>query len=93
MNRDEALAILERELERYRRLPYAELLALTDEGLYHEVAGASGVTYRVSIEAFWDDEPGGDLRVSGAVDDGGWRAFAPLVSDFIVSPDGSFVGE
>jgi hypothetical protein len=29
----------------------------------------------------------------GAIDDGGWRSFAPLADDFIVAPDGSFVGE
>jgi hypothetical protein len=27
------------------------------------------------------------------VDDGGFRAFVPLTADFIVGPDGSFVGE
>jgi hypothetical protein len=41
----------------------------------------------------WDDRTGGDLRVIGSIDDGGWRAFRPLSSDFIVRPDGTFVGE
>ena len=28
-----------------------------------------------------------------SIDDRGWRAFVPLTSDFIVRPDGTFVGE
>jgi hypothetical protein len=28
-----------------------------------------------------------------AIDDGRWRAFSPLSVDFIMAPDGSFVGE
>jgi hypothetical protein len=31
--------------------------------------------------------------VLGSIDDGGWRAFAPLTRSFIKSPDGTFVGE
>ena len=34
-----------------------------------------------------------NLQVMVSVDDGGWRAFAPLSVDFIRGPDGSFVGE
>ena len=30
---------------------------------------------------------------TSAIDDGGLRAFAPLSDDFIMAPDGSFVGE
>jgi hypothetical protein len=29
----------------------------------------------------------------GSVDDGSWRAFAPLSRSFIKSPDGAFDGE
>jgi hypothetical protein len=57
------------------------------------VKGKSGIEYQVEIVAFWDDKPHGDLRVSGGVDDGGWRALHPLSDDFIMAPDGSFVGE
>jgi hypothetical protein len=93
MNKAEALAILETGLESYRELPHAELLRLRDESVGLEVEGDGGTTYQVKFYAFWDGEPGGDLRVCGAIDDGGWRAFSPLTSDFIISPDGSFVGE
>jgi hypothetical protein len=31
--------------------------------------------------------------VLASIDDGGWSAFIPLTDDFIIAPDGSFVGE
>ena len=93
MDKGEALAALEMHLETYRKLPYAELLTLLNEVEDIEVLGPSGTTYYVEIDAVWDGEPGGDLRIIGKVDDGGWRTFAPLSSSFIISPDGSFVGE
>jgi hypothetical protein len=31
--------------------------------------------------------------VFALIDDGGWRSFKPMGEDFIVAPDGSFVGE
>jgi hypothetical protein len=42
----------------------------------------------------WDDpREHRNLRVMVSVDDGGWRSFAPLSDDFIVAPDGTFIGE
>ena len=93
MDKGEAMAILERQLERYRGLRYGELLRLMDESQYLEVTGRGGTHYQIKIYAYWDDERLAHLRVVGTIDDGGWRAFAPLSSDFIVAPDGSFVGE
>jgi hypothetical protein len=58
-----------------------------------EVRGKSGAVYQVQTQAVWDGGADGDLRIMVAVDDGGWRAFLPLSEDFIVAPDGSFVGE
>ena len=57
------------------------------------MASPGGVTYQIEIEAFWDSEPGGDIRVLGSIDDGGWRAFAPLCDDFILTPAGQLIGE
>lgn len=42
------------------------------------------------VQAFWDDEPDGAIRVMASIDDGGWRAFVPLTEDFILAPDGTF---
>jgi hypothetical protein len=48
--------------------------------------GASGAAYQVEIEALWDSNRGGDIRLMAAIDDGGWRAFAPLTDSLIVPP-------
>jgi len=58
-----------------------------------EVTAASGAVYQVESYALWDGAKERDLRVIVAVDDGGWRAFAPLSEEFIIAPDGSYVDE
>jgi hypothetical protein len=94
MDRAEAFSVAEAELKELRRTTYSQLVErLLDKQESVERVGASGARYAVEIQAFWDDKPNGNLRVSTAVDDGGWRAFVPLVVDFIRAPDGSFVGE
>jgi hypothetical protein len=47
----------------------------------------------VTVQAFWDNRPNGNVRILGCADDGGLRAFVPLSDSFIVAPDGTFVGE
>ena len=53
------------------------------------VRGTDGRDYQIEIEAEWDDQPGGAVRVVGAIDDGSFRTFLPLSAEFIVAPDGS----
>ena len=94
MDKAEAQRIARDRLGELRKLSYEELRKrFLDQPDTIEVRGSSGTTYQVETEALWDADEGGDLRVSVAVDDGGWRAFVPLTDDFIVSPDGSFVDE
>jgi len=50
-----------------------------------EVRGASGTAYQIEIQFFWDDKPGGTIRVAGSIDDGGIRAFVPLTDSFLVT--------
>lgn len=38
-------------------------------------------------------QPGGAVRVLGSIDDGGLRSFWRISQDFILAPDGKFVGE
>jgi hypothetical protein len=92
MNESEAKLILMRELSRYRKLSYTELLALLGSIETCERASPSGITYQVELEVFFVDAKQ-NVYVMGCIDDGGWRAFKPLCGDFIVAPDGSFVGE
>ena len=93
MNKVEALALLEAHLQAWRKRPYAELAAAIGNQACTELAGASGAKYQVEVEAFWDARRGGNIHVLGSIDDGGIRAFMPLTSDFILAPDGHFVGE
>jgi hypothetical protein len=93
MDHEEARSILRTELDKYRGATHSELQRLLTEQDVKEVAGGSGKIYQIEIEAEWDDRTGGNIRVLGHVDDGGIRALAPLSDDFIVAPDGSFVGE
>lgn len=93
MDKTEALQLLEQTLTGYRDRTYAELQELIAEPEVREVVGPSGAKYQIEVQSFWDDGRGGNLRVLGAIDDGGWRAFSPLCSDFIMAPDGSFIGE
>ena len=92
MDKAEAKLLLSDELSR-RELPYAELFSLIDHSETVERTAPSGVNYQVETQVFVDDMSLQTLRVMGSIDDGGWRAFSPLSDSFILSPDGSFVGE
>ena len=94
MNKEEALAVVRQKLASYRLEEYHELLRLLSNCEERESVGPSGARYQIQIEALWDDQPNGDLRVLGLIDDGSLRKLVcPLSDDFIMRPDGSFVGE
>jgi hypothetical protein len=92
MDHAEAKALLHDCLQSYRPRSYDDLVLLLGEPRTTVVRGASGTEYQLEIEVFWDHRPGGAVRVLGAVDDGGLRAFKPLLEDFILAPDGNEVG-
>jgi len=93
MNAQEARAILHEVLNRYRLHTYAELVTLVGHQETFEVSGDSGAIYQIEIQAVWEDKTRHAIRVLGAIDDGGVRAFMPLSDDFIITTDGEFVGE
>jgi len=94
MNKHEAQTLLAAKLAEYRDRSYAELTKkVGGQEDYYEMTGPSGAEYQTEILFFWDDKAGGNLRVAGSIDDGGWRAYLPLTDSFIVASDGSFVGE
>ncbi|MDT5123071.1 MAG: hypothetical protein QOC96_2553 [Acidobacteriota bacterium] len=96
MNMDEAEAqlVLAQELSHYRNYSYTKLLSLIDDSKTFERTSPSGIKYQIEIQVFFDDiKAKRDLRVLGAIDGGGISAFSPLCDDFIMAPDGSFVGE
>ena len=94
MNSDEALDELQRYLAPYRIRNYSDLADLIDSAPETvQVVGTSGAKYQIEVSAMWDDEPNGVLRIRGTIDDGGLRALVPLVSDFLIAPNGAIVGE
>lgn len=84
MEHQEALYLLNTKLDEYRRFSYTELASKIGDEEVVEVTGPSGTAYQIEIQIVWDGKPNGDVRVLGAIDDGGWRAFLPMTSDLIV---------
>ena len=95
MDKAEAKKILSEQIKKLRRRTYSELCSYVDSKNIEtpELLGESGTKYQLEIQAVWDDKPNENLRILVSIDDGGWRAFSPMTEDFIISPDGSFVGE
>jgi hypothetical protein len=94
MNTNEATRLIDEILSGYREKPYCELNQMIDGSpITGEIQTPSGGRYQYEIEVFWDSSPNGNIRVMGAIDDGGVRAYCPLCSSFIKAPDNSFVGE
>ena len=94
MNKKEASQVGLRYLEQFRDMPYAALIPLMSrQPETVEVRGPSGTLYQIELDVFWDDRPNEVIRVQAAIDDGGLRAFVPLVEEFLRAPDGSFMGE
>jgi hypothetical protein len=91
MNKDEAKAILSDQLKSFTTRSYSELAAFIDTPVDVEIAGPSGTKYGIEINVFFDSKPGGDLRIIGSIDDGGWRAVVPLSDSLIMKPDGNLV--
>ncbi len=69
MSKTEAKAILDAELDSFRTMPYAELVALIGRVHTPERVGVSGETYQVEIEAFWENSAKKRVRVVGSCDE------------------------
>jgi hypothetical protein len=94
VNKPEARELAAKTIVSLRAETYEALVnRYLDKEELIEVVGASGTRYSIEVQAYWDSGDPGNLRVMVAIDDGGWRAFNPLTHDFIMAPDGSFVGD
>ena len=91
MNKGEALAVLDQHLALFVRRSYAELAAIIDQPQSAHASGPSGAAYQIEFNVFYDSGTSGDLRIIGSIDDGGWRAFAPLSKSEIMKPTGELV--
>ena len=94
MDREEARNLLAKKLCEYRQLSYAELVSKMGNDEYFEIQGPTNTEYQIEVQFLWDDNESGNLRVLAGIDDGSLRgAFRPVCEDFIMSPDGHFIGE
>ncbi len=94
MDKQEAIKLLENELELFRPISHQDLQKnIEKEPVTREVTSKDGKKYHIEIITHWDDKPDGDIRVHGCIDDGGLRAYFPLSSDFIKSPANEFIDE
>jgi len=94
MYEHEAKGLLDAEIGRRRGLRYDQLLDLLQVQAF-QILGASGTVYNIELQAFWDSPRSKtNIRVMASVDDGRWPHFVkPLTADFIMAPNGTFVGE
>jgi hypothetical protein len=76
-----------------RKLSYEECRGMIGTVSKRELRGRDGKEYQLGIEAFWDAGKNGNIRVLVTVSGGGFSDFKPWCRDFIIAPDGSFVGE
>jgi hypothetical protein len=92
MDYQEARQLLETQVEEWRHRSYAELSQEVGRWRRFETTGASGEHYEGHIQVLWQGGAHGPVKVIGSIDDGGWRTFVPLMTDFTVAPDGTVVG-
>ncbi|HEY3862793.1 MAG TPA: hypothetical protein VGO59_12990 [Verrucomicrobiae bacterium] len=86
MDKSEAQNVLGEQLTRFGK--YADVVPLVETGHVEnfETCGASGKTYQVEVQFFWDDKRKRNVRVFGSIDDGGIRAFVPLTQTLLIFP-------
>jgi hypothetical protein len=90
MDRGEAAELLRHEMTVYAGQPRAELARLIGQTYAYAVQGPRNLSYQVEVDAYWDAEAGGTIRVIGSIDDGGFRSsFTPLTDGFLMSADGT----
>ncbi len=107
-NKDEMVAILSGHLSKFRTWSYAQLVERVErDRREHEclesIEGTTsdGTAYSIELSAFWDDQPGGGVRVCAHLSAEPQKplwSFLPIntpdASDgFLMSPNGRFVGE
>ncbi|MFC0531736.1 hypothetical protein [Phytohabitans kaempferiae] len=89
LNRALAARLAEERLAEWRGLDYARWRLMLDDNETREVIAEDGKRYSVVSSGL--DDGDGRIRMSVAVDDGGWSAFSPLTQAEIMRPDGSLL--
>jgi hypothetical protein len=108
MSKDEMHAILSEHLVRFRAWSYAQLAERVERdrkagGCLDHIEGtaADGTQFQIESNAFWDDKPHGDVRVSASFSADPQKPLlgfipiyrADMTESFIMRPDGQFVDE
>ncbi len=104
MTEDEMRAALTRELNLYRTWTYENLIDKVSGAHFGHIEAKhqDGTCYQISFDAFWDDKPSENVRICGSLwaepqkcrQILGLSIYSPHVAnDFIMAPDGKFVGE
>ncbi|GAA4821522.1 hypothetical protein ACFQ0K_15920 [Nocardioides caeni] len=94
MDRREARRVLGQRVEELRQLSFEALRdTWLDSPDCEKVQAPDGKGYQIEIEAVWDSEADGHLRMLCSIDDGGLSALMPMSDGFIKASDESFVGE
>lgn len=93
MDKVEAKEIAERDLEFYRALSYTEFAAKIGEQENFERITEQGEPYRIEFDFMFDDDEQKTVRVMGIVSYNGWTDLFPVSNDFIIAPNGEFIGE
>jgi hypothetical protein len=92
-NPEEAKAVLRAFMEPLRKRPHSELVKLVNNDQVDRTGAPTGAAYTIQIHAYWSDQPGGNVSVSGTINDYGWRACQRIYEIFEISPDGRIVGD
>jgi hypothetical protein len=86
MDKKEAQQLLDEFVAALRsRLTYQDWQKLIGESEVVETQVPSGVAYQIEWSAFWDAQPGGDIRVLVSIDDGSFvRSLIPLSTSLLI---------
>ena len=93
MDKRKAEQLAETELESYRSLQYETIAAKLGTQECFERETEDGNKYSVEVDFFYDDAEERNIRVTAMISNSFWTSISPFSSDFIVAPDGSFIGE
>ena len=86
MNRSVAYSMLTVELDKYRKLAHAELVALVNDETSWTRRGSDGLDYTITVWVRWHDPDADDIAVSGAVAPADWASpHDRLDESFVVS--------
>nr|VFJ93555.1 MAG: hypothetical protein BECKLFY1418B_GA0070995_104719 [Candidatus Kentron sp. LFY] len=83
MNKLTLLKKLKEKMLEFKLMPYDTLVKYVGKTFTYQ-SGKEEDFYQIEIMFFFDDREKQNVRVAGAIDDGGWRSFFPLGESFIV---------